>query len=272
MPKKRELRSSSILGYIKCGERYRRAYIEQERCEPGLTSARGTAIHKGASHNFSQKIKSRKDVKAKEIIEVAVEQLHNTVRNEGLYLSPDEKSIGRPILLNQTEQTVMVLSDLYAHRVAPKYQPLSVEIERKVEIPETDLVLVTHPDLETRDQKIVDIKSHAKSPKDSEADESMQLTFYAMSFEASHGNAASAIVLEHLVRTQTMLKAVEQRTVRDRSDYIAAIQMIRSVGSAIEKEVFPPAYGQAGAWWCSAKWCPFHSSCKFVPERIRGKV
>jgi hypothetical protein len=267
----RELRASAILIFIQCGEKFRRMYIDRESYSPGTNAVRGIAVHKGASHNFSQKIKSRKDLSAGTIVEVAVETLRLQVKNEGIYLGPSEASQGKVVIMNSTEQAVVTLSTLYRQQVAPKYQPLNVEAERKVEIPGDDVTLVTHTDLETKANEIPDLKTHIRKPRDNEADESMQLTFYAMGFHAVHKEPPKALILEHLVASNGVGQLVTQRTHRQTEHYVAAVETIKTVNKAINAGIFPPAVGQFGAWWCGARYCQFHSTCKYIASHRRGK-
>src|SRR5580700_2286114 len=58
--------------FSRCGEQYRRRYIEHEIIPPGIAMAKGKGFHAGAEHNMRQKLETGVDLSVAEIVDVAV--------------------------------------------------------------------------------------------------------------------------------------------------------------------------------------------------------
>ena len=53
--KKRPISPSQIDMFSRCGEQYRRRYIEKDRLPPGVAMIRGRGVHEGVAENMRQK-------------------------------------------------------------------------------------------------------------------------------------------------------------------------------------------------------------------------
>lgn len=251
---------SQVSSYTRCGEAYRRRYIEREIIPPGIALIKGTALHKGAEVNFSQKIKSKLDLPTKHVVEAAVDTLKNVVQREGLFMTKDEQLIGKTKIVGQATDRVAATTTLLMTAVAPRTQPTAVENEIKIEIPESSHDLVGILDL-TCGEYITDVKTSSKTWTQEQADQSSQMTFYAMLYRGQTGRDPAGISIENIVDKKEP-EAVQLTTSRTMADYTPMFHRINAVVNAVNMGNFPPATD--GAWWCSARFCGYWATCRYI--------
>lgn len=256
---------SQLTMYERCGEQYRRRYIENERIPPGIAMAKGIGVHNGAKVNFHQKIESHEDLPHDEIIEAAVAE-YETVVNKGILLTPEEETVGVSRVIAQAKDSVVVLSDLFANQVAPEYQPTIVEEEIRIVMPNAPIDFVTRMDLIDDRDIVTDIKTSGKKKPQSEVDMSEQLTFYALAYLHRTGRLPAAVRLENLVDKanpeRQMLESI--RTDRDLECILARINAMLD---GIRKGVFIPAL--ATSWQCDPRYCGYALTCPYHMSSTR---
>lgn len=255
------LSPTQINMFTRCGEQYRRRYIEGEKLPPGISLIRGSSVHKGAEHNFKQKMGTRKDLSKNDIVDISVASFEERVKNEGVMLNEIEKSRGKEIVIGEAKDTTVALSSLYAEVVAPKYQPKMVEEETIIELPHSTHDLKGIIDLVDENDLIVDLKTGSRKKSQEEVDKDAQMTFYSMIHKAKTGKAEKGIVIEQLL-DQKKPKNETILTTRNEADYKAMINRINAVAHAINSGIFPPA--QPDSWSCSAKFCGWYHVCQFI--------
>jgi hypothetical protein len=264
------IRQSTIGQFLKCGEQYKRRWVLNDKIPPGVAMLKGTSFHKGAEENFKSKIVTGADLSPNAVTEIAVETFRQNVSTEGLLLSREEETVGRENVVNQAEKSLVTLTSLFSRDIAPKHDPLHTEMQLAADIPGSDYQLTGRIDLVNTKIRIVDFKTSKKSPNKGTADTNIQFTVYGLLFQASTGKQPAGYDLEYAIDGNNP-KTVCQTTTRAPEDFVALIRQIDQITKSIDAEVFPPAYGQMGAWWCSPKWCGYHSTCPAVPESKRGK-
>jgi hypothetical protein len=262
-----EINQTDLQTYLMCGERYRRRRIENDIIPPGFSMLRGTSVHRGAELNFRQKIDSHEDMKKDVVVDYAVTSLQDTVKAQGVWMNEEQQKVGKATLLNEAEGVVKSLTGLLMDEVVGDHQPELVEHHHKVTLPSGDL-LHGRLDLANTEGKVVDIKSRAKKMPTSHYDMSIQLTMYHMLYHLVHKRAPTGVIVEELVNKKVP-ERVQVKTDRHRSDYAALLNTTTTVLKAIRAGVFPGAYGQMGAWWCSKESCGYWKTCPFVPEHKR---
>jgi translation elongation factor EF-G len=243
----------------KCGEQYRRRYVEGERQPPGMAMLRGTGVHKGIELNFRQKIDSRVDLPAKDVIDAAVSGFESQLKG-GYEMNEDEVSRGAAVVIGETKDTVARLAELAADEMCPEYQPVLVEQVVRIELAGShDLLGVI--DLADERGRVIDTKTAAKSKSQNDADGSMQLTAYSAMHKLATGALPTELRMEVLVDTKKP-KRQTLVTTRGPDDLAALAARIDAATRVIQAGLFVPA--TPGAWWCSGKWCGFYSTCRFV--------
>lgn len=259
-PKKPYFSPTQLEMYAKCGEQYRRRYIENEIIPPGIAAVAGRGVHGGIATNFRQKIETRVDLPVVDVVDAAVEQFKAEL--QGAYeLTPEEQAQGRDNVIGAATDTVASLAELHAREVAPEYQPVFVEQPVRLELPgPRDLYGII--DLADERKLVVDHKTAAKSKSQADVDNSVQLTVYAAFHKALTGELPAAVRLETLVKSKKQPKRQVLESTRNSADFTALANRINAVSAGVAAGVFQPA--PTGAWWCGARWCGYWDTCKFV--------
>ena len=65
------IHQSSLGTALRCGEQFRRRYIEGERVPPGVAAGRGTGVHKANEVNLNQKVITGTDLKLSDLKDAA---------------------------------------------------------------------------------------------------------------------------------------------------------------------------------------------------------
>lgn len=260
---KPHLSSTQINMYLRCGEQYRRRYIEKEVLPPGIALIKGTAVHKSSEVNFRQKIDSHKDIKKSDALDIAASAFDGTVENEGVMLSEEERNQGKEIILGVAKDSTIRMTELMIERVAPKYQPVAVEEELKIPLESSPMDLNARLDLRTIQEDVVDLKTSSKTWTQDQADRSTQMTFYSMSYRSIVGKDPKKLIIENIVdKKKPDVVAIE--TSRTMDHYRLLIARANRVIDGIQKGVFTPVH--EGSFWCSKRMCGFWSSCKVRPN------
>jgi len=263
-------RQSSILTYVRCGEQYRRRYVEGDVRPPGVRMLRGTGVHAGAKHNFRQKIESHEDLKGDDIIDFSIATFDDRLKNEGVSLAPDEKSRGEGIVVGEERDRVHRLSTLYADDFAPVIQPVSVEQTIEAEFPSKGFKLHGTLDLKDTREIVIDLKSSVRKRSKGDQHKDFQLTMYSALVFTLEKKMPAGAELVVLVDKKSGAEVQILPTTRTVQDFAAWFRYIEAVHNGITKGVFPPA--NKADWWCSPKWCGYWFDCQFWSDSERSRV
>jgi len=259
--------ASQLAMMSRCGEQWRRRYIENEKAPPAVAMLKGTALHHGAEINFKQKIETRKDLPKNDIVETAVDKLEAAFRDD-VSLTKEERKIGTKKLLSQATEEVVKLATVHADEQAPEYQPLKVEQEFRVVMDDCDYDLLGYIDLIDDTQRVVDLKTSKAKPKAGLADESIQLTGYA-AYQVTQGVYPVNVRLDVLTSSKRGVTRTTVDSIRDANDLRTLGKRIDMAAAAIQAGVFMPAI--PGSWWCSNTWCGYWDSCPYVNSERKAK-
>lgn len=264
---KPHLSASQLESFCRCPEAYRRRYAEGEIIPPGIAMLVGSGFHRGAEANMRQKVESREDMPAKEIVDMAVAGFEAEI-GKGYILNDAEASVGSEIVIGEAKDSVATFAQLHAKEQAPDYQPIMVEHPVRIELPgPRDLVGII--DLADEQQRVTDFKTGGRRKSQEDADGSVQLTVYAAAFQVETGSPPSEVRLDTAVKTKTKMYRDVITSTRDADDFAALASRINVVTDAIDRGSFPPA--TPGAWWCSSRFCGYYSTCPFInPKRGRA--
>lgn len=266
--KKPYISPSQISSYTRCGEAYRRRYLQGERIPPSIAITRGISVHKGAEKNFKQKIESRQDLPVGDTVDLAVSTFEGIVRNEGVILTPDEESVGRDKIVSEAKDSTAKTAELLAKDVMPSYQPVEVETPVEINLDSSSHNLRGIVDLTVEGDGIVDLKTSGKSWTQERADRDGQFTFYSMLHRSKTGKDPEFINIENLVATKKP-KRILIRTTRSMDDYEPMINRMNRVIDGINKGVFSPP--MEGSWWCGPVYCGYWSTCPYVNRKRSPK-
>lgn len=265
---KAHLSPSAVEMLSKCGEQYRRRYIEGDIIPPGVAMLRGRAVHRGAEMNFRQKIESRADLPVKDVVDAAVAAFDGDWSG-GVQLSDDEAKVGMAKIKGQAIDTVVSLSSVFHVERACEIQPLRVEEGFRIELDGPhdvkgflDLYGLEHG---ASAAAVYDLKTAAKSKTQADADSSFQLTVYGAAACLLEKRQSVDVSLEVAVATKVP-KVQTLRSRRDASDFSILRKRIEVSSRAVLAGNFLPA--PSGAFYCSKRWCGYWSSCEFTRHDV----
>lgn len=261
----RHLSWSQLSVLMNCGESYRRRYIEREFSPPGVNALIGSGSHSVIQANMLSKRDHGHLLTDEEVKQFAVDAFKRKLVKDDVRLTADQKAAGREKVLDEALDWAVKLAMLHHTELAPSINPDKIEHPWRLEIkglpPIVGFIdLQEKPVGKEKIGMIRDTKNVAKSPKASEADESDQLTMYAL-YTYFAEKSIPLMALDSLVKTKTP-KVVTQLTTRKKVHLRTLFDRIAVLVQQIEKGVFPPA--PRSHWLCSEKYCAFYGSCKFV--------
>ena len=262
-PNKPHLSASSRGLFAKCPEAYRRRYVEGERGKPNLAMVKGKAFHAAVEANMNAKIDTGKELPAKYLATIANDAMADGIKD------CDEDD-------DDCKQADDVVDQVVFHQMnqSPHYQPTATEIPFRIELDAcghdyVGFIDMTGTLVESGEPVIVDWKTSKKKPANNSQHDSLQLTGYFASQAAELGNNVE-LRLDYITSGKSKRVRHVLATRRDADDVAALAQRIHIASKTIEAGIFPPA-DSASAWWCSATWCQYHSTCKFVNPKRREK-
>lgn len=253
----------------KCGEQYRRRYIERERLPPGCSQIRGRTTHEANERNLAHKLETGDLLELEEVQEIARDSVDGALQGE-FVLGGDYVELGVTKARGVLKDEVVGLSTLHATEVAPAMEPEAIEV--RVEVPaggRLAVPLVGVIDLIDANTGIHDTKTAQKAPGRDDAHVSDQLTAYDLLHRALKGTPPKGLGLDVLVRTPKKgeLRSYSLRTERTKADLSVYLHRVEAAVRTIEAEIFLPA--PQDHWICSTRWCGYASTCPYFRGRPR---
>jgi len=263
---------SQLSMYEKCPRQWAFRYVEGIIRPPGIAAHSGRGVHRAREINLRSKVQNDGEMLSEEeTAQVAADEVRAAVDEIGLMLeSEEDREKGPKKVIGEGIDKAVRLSTFDLAECLPAIEPLVIDgtprIEYKFELeaPDLGVDIVGFIDLQrVEDGRVIvtDTKTKAKSPSAGEADESQQLTLYAMAVEVIDGAMPDAVELDFLVDTKTP-KNVTQTSTRDDTD--AEILWARMVATLNAMKAGHDGPAPTGSWWCSEKWCGYHDLCPFV--------
>lgn len=255
---------SKISTYSRCGEQFRRRYVEGHIIPPNIAMVAGTGVHRGAEANEVQKITTRTDLQPADIIERSVEAYRAEMSGGGVIEEVQHTgSVLRDLKQDGIDRTAK-LAGLYATAIAPTYQPASVELPISIVAGEIKINMVI--DTVTDDDVIRDRKTTGQTPPANFAANAWQLSANAAGFYATYGRMPSAVVYDALVDLKAP-KYVESRATREISDVQAVLDRVQEYDRAITAGIFLPTTDTRMV--CQPHLCGYYQTCRYV-TKARG--
>lgn len=239
----------------RCGEQFRRRYLEGERIPPGAAAARGTGLHAANETNLRQKIVTRTDLPLADLQDAARDGFVHAL-SDGVFMAKDEVA-AKDRILNDALNDCISMTGLYRAVIAPQIDPVAVEKEFRFTVPWITLPLAGKIDIQ-REGRVDDLKTSGKKWADGQIHQEIQPVFYSLAHE--HETGERPLFTYHIIRN---LKAgpelqVQSMTATD-AHYRALRYRLETMEKMIRTGLFPPA--NPNSWWCSERWCGYASSC-----------
>ncbi len=263
--------------FFRCGEQYRRRYIEGKKLPPGIAMLIGRGLDEGANFNHRQKIITATNEPLSVIQNVAVQKYEDSITEEGLSIPAEEKS-GEKLQVSRGKDTTASLVKVYHKKLAPWVQPTHVQEKIYAETPLLYdgysipimgvLDWVAYDISSFKEGKwqgvwVGDIKAKSKKWNLEQAQSDAQMVFYHHLIQAKLGRSADKYSYECFISTQTPSYQQIQVEIKD-DDYQALLMRIQMMLNSIAAGNFPPA-SPGRDWVCNPKWCGYYSSCPYIP-------
>lgn len=247
----------------RCGEMYRRRYVEGERSRPGVAMVVGRAVDAAVNEDLAAKMDRGELLDVSAIRDVARDTAAREWEEEPPELHDDELEAGEKAAHGAAIDKSVRLAELHHRDIAPGVQPTSVQ--RGFAVPLTGagypVELTGYLDIQEGPKRIRDVKTSGKSPTKDTADNSTQLSIYALAAQALDGVMPAEVVLDYLVDLKTP-KAVTLSSVRTPDDVLSVLRRIERFIEAHQRGAFVPA--RPTDWWCARRWCGYWTTCPFA--------
>ena len=246
--------------FTRCGEQWRRRYLDEEVIPPGIAARVGSGVHKAAEINFKSKMQTGEDMPLDAVQDAAAEAYDKALA-EGVFFAPDEVP-GAKIAMAQGKDDAVSLATLFRRELAPAIMPALVEHRVMLEIPGVALPVVMILDCYTVDRKLRDLKTSGRKWADDKAHTSPQPTVYREGIKQETGEYPEELLFDVLVSTKTPgLQTLTTR--RNEQDTAILARKFQIMCASIGAGIFPPA--QPDHWCCSMKFCGYFFTCPHIP-------
>jgi hypothetical protein len=247
---------SQVNMYQRCAKQYEFRYVQKLISPPAVPLLEGSAVHAVLEEHNRQLLNGTDGMK----IDVADEYF-------SCLFTDAAKEAGKEIWysVEDTEKTVLErFNPMFSHYLAFKNHGLIpvTTPEKKFETVIHGFPVIGYIDNETKDS-VVDYKAVKATKSQGETDNDLQLSVY------------SGITGKQDVAFCCFVKSKHPSTVvvksnRGPSAVNWAHSIIKEVGSAIIKGVFPPC--QPSSWCCSERFCGYYHLCRGKKQSSRKRV
>lgn len=245
----------------RCGEQYRRRYIDKHRIPPGVALIVGTAVDGTVTKNLGNKITTNELLPIEQIVDDARDLTMRSFDREGVALDSDEEKRGLKVVKAETIDKAIRLSRLHATSAAPSLNPTHVQRPFVLELSGFPVNLAGTIDVQEGSHSIRDTKTSAKTPGADVAEKSDQLTMYALGAKIIDGKIPDQVALDYLIDTKTPAHKTFTSE-RTEDDFRPLLNRVEVAVRALEKGVFIPV--NPDHWVCSARYCGYWNTCPFV--------
>ncbi len=249
----------------RCGEQFRRRYVEGEVIPPGVALIVGIATHRIAAKTLTRKMEGLATT-----VEQAADEARDALNAEwekGVRLDDEERAEPEARVRGGAVAKAVILAALHARLLAPRIQPTHVERKWSLALPGFPLDFVGTLDVQEGDS-VRDLKTAGKSPPKSAALLSDQLTAYALAVSILDGMRPARVILDYLVDLKSGPSLVTQESERTRADFQVLVARVEQACRVIEKGAFTPA--RQTDWACSRQFCGYADTCPYFRGRITG--
>jgi len=273
------LSPSQVGMYTKCGEQYRRRYVEGERRPPEVAMLVGRGVHGGAEGRHRRVMDTGEEMPRADVVDLAVAVYDGDVDEAGEVDLGAEADRGTDIVIGEARDRTATLAGCFADKVAPQIRyPIAVEEQIEIPVERLGISLLGYLDVAHEREDLVaypegdsaviveDLKTGTKTRSQADVDGDRQLSWYAMGWRHRTGTLPHGVGIRQVLSQKRGPKAVLVESQRTDDHVAALLKTINAVAVGISAGVFPPA--PDGAWWCSARWCGYYSTCPYVVGKV----
>lgn len=217
--------------YLRCPLQYQYRYIDGLKIPPASALTLGKSIHSALEVNYSQKIKSKTDLRAEQVIDVFSDYWDE--KSKETIFEADEKA-------GEVKDDGVKLITAYHKQISPTIQPKLVEKEFELEFENVSYTLKGYIDLVDKDNVIIDHKTTKRSMVESDVAKDIQLTCYALAYRSLLGSQETGLRFDVMVRNKTP-KIQQLATIRTQADIDRFLKVMAYISKAIEHGIFYPS-------------------------------
>lgn len=254
----------SFLGMaLRCGEQFRRRYLEGHIIPPSIAAGRGTAVHKANHVNLTEKIKTGEDMPVSDLVDVARDAYVATFVPLGVYMSKEDLP-HKSRLLNEGFNDAERCVGVYHKDVAPRIRPRAVEQDFHVDV---GLALPLAGRIDYQEEpRLGDLKTTGMKWQEGRIRQEIQPVFYSYVHEKQTGlrpEFTYHILIARRGKTgPTSEELQEQKITPEDSHYNALFAKLELFLKMLKTGTFPPA--NPTSWWCNERWCGYWHTCEYV--------
>ncbi len=233
--------------FLRCPAQYYFRYCEGLILPPKSALTRGRAVHKGQEVNYRQKIETKQDLPAADVLDAVSTEFD--ARAQETEWAPDENP-------GKVKDESISLAGLYHQGIAPIVQPEFVEEEVFVEIG-PGLNLKGFIDVVQEGGIIRDTKTAARAPSADAMEKNLQLSAYSLAYRALLGRPEAGLRLDYLINTKTP-KVVTLEGERTEADIRRFAAIAEQISKAIQSGIF---YPNQDNFLCNKNDCGYWDLC-----------
>ena len=244
----REYHQSSIAMFLKCPRQYMYRYLQKLVMPPKAALTLGSAIDLGTTHNYKQKIVSKKDLSTQDVLDVYSTEFDKRTP-ETVWDGEDSGKI---------KDHGAKMMKVFHETASPKIQPLAVQDAFKIET-SAGYNLGGTMDLVDENRVIRDTKTSKANYAEDALDDNLQATMYDFAYQAKYKEKATGFAFDVITKHVTP----RYQEVKGQISSAQTERMFESINimhSQIERGEFQ--YAPEGQWYCSKEWCGYWSMCK----------
>jgi len=271
-----ELTQSSIGMFFRCAAQFEKRYVNGIIIPPGVAARTGSGVHAGAEHNYRSVVDNGEPAPLDEVQDVTHDRFVKLVVDEGCWFSGDEVSEKKRIL-GEGLDSAIAMSTFYHQQFAPLDREIALVEERLYADLGFGIPVSGKPDL-IADGVLRDIKTSGKRWAAGREDEEIQPTLYRMLLR---DNGFGNLPAEYRIITKSKKAPKDNAAIWDEKTGVcgeirraertpehekALKARVKTMVDMLSAGTFPPS--SPGTWWCSPKWCGYHSICPYVKGKI----
>jgi len=257
------IHQSTLNMALRCGEQFRRRYVEGEIIPPSIAAARGTGVHGANEVNLKYKLEKKQDLPLDDLKDATRDRYVKTI-SSGIYLPREERS-AKKRLLNQGLNDALRCTKIYRQDVAPEIKPVAIEQPFLLDVG-LELPLAGRMDYQ-EEPKVGDLKTAAIKWNDDRIFKEIQAILYPFVHEQTRGVRPEFIYHILIARrgkdgSPTSEELQTQKLIPTDEDYKALFAKLRMFIKMVQTGTFLPA--NPSSWWCSPKWCGYWETCPYI--------
>lgn len=251
--------SPTMLGmWLRCGEQFRRRYIEGDIFPPGVAARSSSGVHKAAELNHLQKLATEKDLSLSDLQDIARDEYKSRIDNEGVFIPPKETSSKKRIVEDGLKVSLGG-THIYHRDIAPKIKPELVEEKITADIG-APVPIMGIIDVTDKEGVIHDLKMGVRR-NEVWAKRNQQPTFYWILYEEATKKEPLRFEFQWIVPLKKEMRHFTLPTERSERDVKRLLRYIEVFWEDLQEGRFRPA--DPDSWICSPNWCGYYPTCKY---------